>query len=54
MLCFDRDGRPQRRHHHHHSSLERKMIRENIAANNEIGSLAVIFNLSNLMIVITI
>ncbi|CAG9806135.1 unnamed protein product [Chironomus riparius] len=31
------DGRPQRRHHHHHhhqSSLERRMIRENIAINN--------------------
>lgn len=30
------DGRPRRHHHHHHhqSSLERRMIRENIAINN--------------------
>lgn len=41
-FSLDSDGRPQRRHHHHHqSSLERKMIRANVAANNEIGSLAV-------------
>lgn len=41
-ICHYSDGRPQRRHHNHHaSSLERRTIREHVATNNDIGSVAV-------------